>query len=402
MINIPEHSPYFKCKAGGEGVRKVGYHSALISLCSSSSESDGDLAMLTFPEVTVTPHPIVVPGDVEVSIRMRVRQEVASDLTLDLRIERFVGFFWLTIPCIDNVGSCSYPNVCEELSSANTNRENVTTCPQQLNASGVPCTCPVQPGDYVINKAVFQVPEMTGIWSLIAMGDYRVTGRLIETSTGRELACQNMELSSDLGSHPFASFSSIFFSDSRAENMLWASFVAVVALLSQPTGGTMPFSVKDCSSSAPLLTTSDIRVIPYPVQVPGFVTASGRMVLNRPVGGDLTLEVKMKKHVKWNIWTPVPCLGNIGSWDFDDVCGRLSSISPVNCPPQLIKDNFPCTCPFTPGTYVIRNAIFHIPHSGGFWSWMKKGDYRLTARLTTSKGRELACQRVEMTIAGWL
>lgn len=104
-MNIPEHSPYFKLKAVAEVVRKVGYHSALISVCSSSSESDGDLAMLTFPEVTVTPHPIVVPGDVEVSIRMRVRQEVAGDLTLDLRIERFVGFFWLTIPCIDNVGS---------------------------------------------------------------------------------------------------------------------------------------------------------------------------------------------------------------------------------------------------------------------------------------------------------
>ena len=43
---------------------------------------------------------------------------------------------WETVPCIDNVGSCLYEDICELMS-------HIPTCPPQLVAIGLNCKCPV-------------------------------------------------------------------------------------------------------------------------------------------------------------------------------------------------------------------------------------------------------------------
>ncbi|PVD29086.1 hypothetical protein C0Q70_11683 [Pomacea canaliculata] len=138
-------------------------------------------------------------------------------------------------------------------------------------------------------------------------------------------------------------------------------------------------------------------VIPYPVQVPGKVTARGRIVLNRPVEGDLTLEVTMKKHVKWNIWTPVPCVGNIGSCSYKNLCTMLPRL------PSKVKiqtpDSAGLECPLPAGEYILNPSVFTIPEFTGPLSWLAKGDFRLTAKLIDDRtGEELGCQQVELTI----
>ena len=45
-----------------------------------------------------------------------------------------VGSTWIKIPCIANIGSCTYDDLCELLAGI--------TCPDPFVSAGVPCQCP--------------------------------------------------------------------------------------------------------------------------------------------------------------------------------------------------------------------------------------------------------------------
>ena len=53
---------------------------------------------------------------------------------VDLVLERKVGSAWIKIPCIGDIGSCTYDDLCETLSGAE--------CPDPFVDNGVPCKCP--------------------------------------------------------------------------------------------------------------------------------------------------------------------------------------------------------------------------------------------------------------------
>lgn len=56
-----------------------------------------------------------------------------------LVVEKALGDLWIQLPCIDQLGSCTYPDVCTIL-------DNLippgTTCPEPLLTYGIPCHCP--------------------------------------------------------------------------------------------------------------------------------------------------------------------------------------------------------------------------------------------------------------------
>ena len=54
-------------------------------------------------------------------------------LQLSLSVKKKV-LFWITVPCIDNVGSCTYDNVCDLLVTF--------ACPPPFKKYGIPCSCP--------------------------------------------------------------------------------------------------------------------------------------------------------------------------------------------------------------------------------------------------------------------
>jgi len=55
-------------------------------------------------------------------------------LQLSLTVKKKIGFVWFTAPCKDNVGSCTYDNICEMLPASD--------CPAILKKYGIPCHCP--------------------------------------------------------------------------------------------------------------------------------------------------------------------------------------------------------------------------------------------------------------------
>ena len=86
-----------------------------------------------------------------------------------------VAGFWVKIPCIDQIGSCTYPNMCELWTQI---------CPK-LNGNGnIPCNCPIQPGNYTGNNIIIGLNFPDPILS----GDYRYTSRFVSPTAG-EIAC---------------------------------------------------------------------------------------------------------------------------------------------------------------------------------------------------------------------
>ncbi len=84
-------------------------------------------------------------------------------------MEKKIAGFFVKVPCIDNVGSCTYKGVCADWAKA---------CPT-LPPLGVPCTCPFPAKGYSVNGVTVEVKQsIPGI----AAGDFRVTGKLVSAS----------------------------------------------------------------------------------------------------------------------------------------------------------------------------------------------------------------------------
>jgi len=153
--------------------------------CASSPSTE----LLTMPTARVSPYPVGIPGDIAVTGNLRVNRPVTGSLKIDLQVERYVGFFWLTVPCISEVGSCTYDDGCKILSD----NFNATGCPPQLKAGNVPCMCPIPAGTYSLADSHFTIPELPAILSWLAEGDYRVTVKLLDGASGQQVACQHLE-----------------------------------------------------------------------------------------------------------------------------------------------------------------------------------------------------------------
>lgn len=55
-------------------------------------------------------------------------------LQLDVEVEKKV-VFWITVPCVEHIGSCNYPDACPLLEKLN--------CPPVFEKYGIPCKCPI-------------------------------------------------------------------------------------------------------------------------------------------------------------------------------------------------------------------------------------------------------------------
>lgn len=60
-------------------------------------------------------------------------------LQVSLVVEKALGDLWVQLPCIDQLGSCTYNDVCTII-------DNLippgTPCPEPLLTYGIPCHCP--------------------------------------------------------------------------------------------------------------------------------------------------------------------------------------------------------------------------------------------------------------------
>lgn len=64
---------------------------------------------------------------------------LSSLFQVNVTVEREVAGMWVKIPCLDEIGSCHYPNVCDLLDQLIPPPQD---CPEPLHTYGLPCHCP--------------------------------------------------------------------------------------------------------------------------------------------------------------------------------------------------------------------------------------------------------------------
>ncbi|XP_012513712.1 PREDICTED: ganglioside GM2 activator [Propithecus coquereli] len=133
--------------------------------------------------LTLEPDPIVVPGNVTISAQGKTTVALSSPLTVELTVEKEVAGFWVKIPCVEQIGSCTYEDFCDVLDTLIPPGE---PCPEPLHTYGLPCHCPFKDGTYSLPKSDFTVPDLE-LPSWLSTGNYRVESIL--SSSGKRLGC---------------------------------------------------------------------------------------------------------------------------------------------------------------------------------------------------------------------
>ncbi|XP_026186967.1 ganglioside GM2 activator [Mastacembelus armatus] len=139
--------------------------------------------------LTVSPDPITIPGDLTASASGSTSVELATPVPLSVTLEKEVADIWVKIPCLDELGSCHYQDVCDILNQLIPPGQD---CPEPLHTYGLPCHCPFKAGSYSLPKSDFYLPDMD-LPSWLTNGNYRVQGVL--GSQGKELGCLKIAFS---------------------------------------------------------------------------------------------------------------------------------------------------------------------------------------------------------------
>ncbi|XP_056106386.1 ganglioside GM2 activator, partial [Rhinichthys klamathensis goyatoka] len=105
----------------------------------------------------VYPNPIPSPGYVLAPASATTSIDLLSPLPVNLTLEREVDGAWVKIPCVDDLGSCYYPDACDwlvEFFMAITG-----LCPPGVPIR--PCSCPLKAGDYVWPSTGTYIPNFS-------------------------------------------------------------------------------------------------------------------------------------------------------------------------------------------------------------------------------------------------
>nr|XP_055033208.1 ganglioside GM2 activator-like [Misgurnus anguillicaudatus] len=136
----------------------------------------------------VSPDPISIPGKLTVEASLTTSAALTSPLSVDLTLKRRTGL-WIKIPCIGQIGSCRYPNVCDLLDQLIPPGQD---CPELLQTYGLPCHCPFNAGDYAFPPLDFNISKIE-LPRFLTNGNYNVQGVL--RSPDGELGCLEISFS---------------------------------------------------------------------------------------------------------------------------------------------------------------------------------------------------------------
>ncbi|XP_065184079.1 ganglioside GM2 activator-like [Sycon ciliatum] len=156
------------------------------------------------------------------------------------------------------------------------------------------------------------------------------------------------------------------------------------------------FKWDDCSGGEGIAQLKSLSISPDPIPLPGNITASAAVISSASIASPIKASVELYKKV--GVWIKIPCIDQIGSCDYDDLCTFLPS---GDCPEILKEHNIPCHCPFAAGNYSLPSTSINI-QVGSLPSWLANGDYHGKAQLTDSAGKTIACLEayVSLKVAG--
>jgi len=153
------------------------------------------------------------------------------------------------------------------------------------------------------------------------------------------------------------------------------------------------FSWSNCGSPGDPVQLKNLTLSPDPIKLPGDVTASAGAEVGVDLDAPLAVSLKLKKKI-FGVMVEIPCLDNIGSCDYDDICPLLQNIT---CPPELKKYGIPCHCPIRRGSYYLPATAIAVALPPSVPTWLESGDYEVEGHVTKN-GKPVACIHVTVDL----
>ncbi|XP_059149601.1 ganglioside GM2 activator-like [Physella acuta] len=145
---------------------------------SFSNCADPGSEIATFSDVQLSPDPIHLPGKLTFSGNMDIKSKFGAPLKAQLEVSKKFGFIWMPVPCIHDVGSCTYDDLCSKI--------NIKTCPEDLKKLGLDCHCPFPSGDFKISALDIEIGQ-----SLPVTGEFKIKATI--SYNGDVVTCAEME-----------------------------------------------------------------------------------------------------------------------------------------------------------------------------------------------------------------
>lgn len=177
--------------AGSEAFGKVLKKQPLRFSSFSWENCDEGKDPVVIKSLTVEPDPIVDPGKVTVSAKTQTNVTLKSPLKVELTVQKEMAGFWVRVPCVEQVGSCTYEDMCNMFDVFLPPGE---PCPEPLHSYGLPCHCPFKEGTYSLPKSVITLPYLD-LPGWLTTGNYRIQNIL--SSGKKRLGCFKLEVSLD-------------------------------------------------------------------------------------------------------------------------------------------------------------------------------------------------------------
>ncbi|KAK1343478.1 hypothetical protein QTO34_016258 [Cnephaeus nilssonii] len=175
--------------AGHEALAKVPMKQAFRISSFSWENCDGGKDPVLIKSLNVEPNPIVEPGNVTVSAETHTSVPLSSPLKVDLTVQKEMAGFWVKVPCVEQIGSCTYEDICNVFDIFLPPGE---PCPEPLHTYGLPCHCPFKEGKYSLPKSVINIPHLD-LPSWLSTGNYRIQNIL--SSGKKHLGCFKIDVS---------------------------------------------------------------------------------------------------------------------------------------------------------------------------------------------------------------
>jgi len=132
--------------------------------------------------LAVIPDPIVLGDNMSLSFSATINTPITSSsiASLGLTLEKKVLGIWVEIPCVDNIGSCTYTDPCTLL---NSHSDKICPGAQKL---GLPCKCPISASTFGANNIAIKINDPHISW--LTNGDFYAKAELFDGS-GNTFLC---------------------------------------------------------------------------------------------------------------------------------------------------------------------------------------------------------------------
>ncbi|XP_064595359.1 ganglioside GM2 activator-like [Liolophura sinensis] len=140
---------------------------------------------IIFKEGDVTPHPLQLPGTIGAHFTAQVKKDVGNNpIIMDVSINKTVLGQPQKIPCVSQVGTCHYPDVCAMISKYKT-----SGCPKEIDGTNLPCFCPFKAGTVTLAPTNFVVEKVNALYTWLASGEFQARLQLHDSVTKNEVGC---------------------------------------------------------------------------------------------------------------------------------------------------------------------------------------------------------------------